>query len=63
MIRPLLAILNAIFLRQSLIKGSFGQAYFRIYASFYPIATYMAARPYKKKKKGLLKPLPIFERQ
>jgi hypothetical protein len=50
MIRPLLAILNATFLRQSLIEGSFGQAYFRIYASFYPIATYMAARPYEEKK-------------
>jgi hypothetical protein len=50
MIRPLLAILNAIFLRQLLIEGLFGQVCFKIYASFYPIATYIAARSYKKKK-------------
>jgi hypothetical protein len=48
--RLLLAILNAISLRQLLIKSLFGQACFRIYASFYLIATYMAARLYKKKK-------------
>jgi hypothetical protein len=50
MTRPSLAILDATFLRQLLIKGSFGQVYFRIYASFYPIATYVAVRPYGEKK-------------
>jgi hypothetical protein len=50
MIRPLLAILNATFLKQSLIESSFGQAYFRTYANFCLIATYMAARLYEEKK-------------